>query len=176
MSSKIKATVVAKKSTVEKEDDINLVKIVWKFMNKSPILSAIIISIAAIIGSQGYKLYTYIYWLPYFKLFEVPTYYFEDAVFDKYELLLKIAPRIIPIILLFIFFNFLEKKSKLEIKIGLLKLILLNFVEMIIITTIYCILLAKTSLPHFWTSALSYISEAIILLACKKIFVILNLV
>ena len=173
MSSKIKAIVVAKKSTVEKEDDINLVKIVWKFMNKSPILSAIIISIAAIIGSQGYKLYTYIYWLPYFKLFEVPTYYFEDAVFDKYELLLKIAPRIIPIILLFIFFNFLEKKSKLEIKIGLLKLILLNFVEMIIITTISCILLAKTSLPHFLTSALSYISEAIILLAYKKIFVML---
>lgn len=116
MSSKIKATVVAKKSTVEKEDDINIVKIVWKFMNKSPILSAIIISMAAIIGSQGYKLYTYIYWLPYFKLFEVPTYYFEDVVFDKYELLLKIAPRIIPIILLFIFFNFLEKKSNATIE------------------------------------------------------------
>lgn len=152
------------------KENKSIIKTIWNFMNKSPILSAIIISFAAILGTQGYKLYTYIYWLPYFKLFKVPTYYFEDVVFDKYELLLKTAPKFILVILLFLVFNFLEKKSKLEIKFGFLKLLILNLVEMFVVITISYILIFKTSLPHFWRfTSLTYIIEAITLLMYKKI-------
>ncbi|MEE1138740.1 MAG: hypothetical protein U0M02_09720 [Acutalibacteraceae bacterium] len=148
----------------------SIIKTIWKFMNKSPILSAIIISIAAILGSQGYKLYTYIYWLPYFNLFEVPTYYFEDTVFDKYELLLELSPKFIFITLVFILFNYLEMKSKLETKLGFIKSLILYLVGITILITLFYILPTKTSLPIFWTSTLpTNICIAIILLLFKKI-------
>ena len=58
---------------------------IWGFMNKSPILSGVIISILAIVGSQFMKIYTYIYWLPYFRFFKIPMYYFDyDNDFFSY--------------------------------------------------------------------------------------------
>ena len=39
---------------------------IWEFMNNSQILSAVIISVTALIGTQIVKFYTYIYWMPYF--------------------------------------------------------------------------------------------------------------
>ncbi|MBR0348043.1 MAG: hypothetical protein IIX16_00215 [Clostridia bacterium] len=151
------------------KENKSIIKTIWNFMNKSPILSAIIISFAAILGTQGYKLYTYIYWLPYFKLFEVPTYYFEDVVFDKYELFLEVTPKIILVILLFILFNFLEKKSKLETKLGFFPLLLLNLTETMMLFFLSIILVTQTSLPIFLSHhLLSYICLAIWVLIFKK--------
>ena len=59
-------------------------------MNKSPILSGVIISILAIVGSQFMKIYTYIYWLPYFRFFKIPMYYFDIVIFDRYTIICKI--------------------------------------------------------------------------------------
>ena len=57
----------------------------WEFCDKSPVLSAILISLIALTGTVLVRFYTFIYWLPYFRLLNIPLHYFQDAAFDKYS-------------------------------------------------------------------------------------------
>ena len=157
------------------EENKSIISTIWDFMNKSPILSTVLISFIAILGSQMYKMYTYIYWLPYFKLFKVPAYYFENALFDKYELLLKIAPKVIIILLLYVIFDFLERESKIVIKLGIMKATILDVSIMFLILFVSTILsVTKIIFSIYWLSyILSYIGDTITLLAIKKIVSIL---
>lgn len=154
---------------MDKKEKQNIVKKVWDFMNKSPILSAVLISILAVLGSQMYKIYTYIYWLPYFKLFKVPTYYFENALFDKYELFLATTPTIIVLIFLVITFDFFEKKIKLDfLKKVLLELaILLSIVIILTVLSFY-----RITTSFIWINdILSYIVLSITFLMLKNLVI-----
>ena len=152
---------------MDKKEKQNIVKKAWTFMNKSPILSAVLISILAVLGSQIYKIYTYIYWLPYFKLFEVPTYYFENALFDKYEVILATAPAIIVLIFVVITFDFFEKKIKLDFlkKVIFELAILLSIVLLLIVLSVYGI-----TLSFIWINdVLLYIVLSISFLMLKNL-------
>ena len=151
----------------KEEKSKNIFIKIWKFMNKSPILSALIISLIAILSSQIYKVYTYIYWLPYFKLFEVPPHYFENALFDKYKLLLETAPTIVTFILLFIIFDFWEKK----IKFSFIKTIALELTVLIILSIVFITLVnTKIIISFIWISdILSCITLSITLLLIKNL-------
>ena len=97
-------------------------------MNKSPILSGVIISILAIVGSQFMKIYTYIYWLPYFRFFKIPMYYFDIVIFDRYTIICKIILIILIMIMIFSVIEFIEKRFRIKQKFGLGKLLLLEVV------------------------------------------------
>lgn len=157
------------------EEDKSMISAIWGFMNKSPILSGVLISSIAILGSQIYKIYTYIYWLPYFNLFKVPSYYFENALFDKYELLLKIGPKVIIILLLLTFFDFFERKSKLVTKLGLMKTVIFDVFIVFFISIVSLILsITKIIFSIYWLSyVLSYISTTTTILGVKKLVLIL---
>ena len=83
-------------------------------MNKSPILSGVIISILAIVGSQFMKIYTYIYWLPYFRFFKIPMYYFDIVIFDRYTIICKIILIILIMIMIFSVIEFIEKRFRIK--------------------------------------------------------------
>ncbi len=110
------------------KDDSNnsIVLKLWDFMNESPILSAVIISFIAIISSQLVKIYTYIYWLPYFDFFKIPLFYFDIAIYDKYLLAFEIIPIIFITMVFFSFIQYAEKKCKITLKLGLVKSFILT--------------------------------------------------
>ncbi len=136
---------------------------IWGFMNKSPILSGVIISILAIVGSQFMKIYTYIYWLPYFRFFKIPMYYFDIVIFDRYTIICKIILIILIMIMIFSVIEFIEKRFRIKQKFGLGKLLLLEVV------ILYGNLLLKMSIHNFEKiDILNYIEWVIVLIILKN--------
>lgn len=139
----------------------------WRFMDKSPILSAVIIGLVAALSGVLYKVYTYIYWLPYFKILKVDTHYFENANFDKYELLVKYIFKFVPIFLLYLFFNWVANLFLRKVNNNFKKTVfcfsIMLFVLVLQILTIFII-------PYFY-DAINYISISLLLVALKNLIV-----
>lgn len=143
---------------------------IWNFMNKSPILSAIIISIIAILGSQLVKIYTYIYWLPYFNFFNIPLHYFDIAIFDKYALIFEVIPISFITMIFFAVFQYIEKKCRIIPKLGVVKSLVLAFFIICGSMVLQSILVLKTSVPSFLKlDVWNYIEWATLLLVLKHL-------
>lgn len=123
---------------------------IWDFMNKSPILSSVIISILAILWTQVIKIYTYIYWLPYFKTFSIPLIYFDIAILDKYTYIVEILPAVLFIFALFESLSYMEKKLKIALKLGRVKLLILISIIICGSTVMQSILVRKPEIPSFF--------------------------
>lgn len=156
-----------------KNEDLNnkIVLKIWSFMNESPILSAIIISIIAILGSQLVKLYTYIYWLPYFNFFNIPLHYFDIAIFDKYALISDVILISFIVMIFFTILQYIEKKYGIIYKFGLLKSFMLAIFIICGCIILKSILVLKTSVPNFLKLNIwNYIIGATLLLVLKHLF------
>ncbi len=101
--------------TVETQENQSILHRIWQSMDKSAILSAVIIGLPTLLKTKLYKVYTYVYWLPYFKMLKVDTQYSDIASFDMYEDLVKYVPYYILAIIFYLIFDLLLKKVKNDV-------------------------------------------------------------
>lgn len=106
----------------------------WEFINKSPIISAILISLITLIGLLLFRFYTFIYWLPYFEKYNIPLNYFQLAEFDKYSFTYRL---IVDTFFTYLFFYiFLKIWNKISFNNQSLNFIILILMMIIIIVSI----------------------------------------
>lgn len=141
---------------------------IWKFMNESPILSGIIISILAILGSLFVKIYTYIYWLPYFEFFNIPMQYFDIVIFDKYTIVCKIIFISLLMIMILSIIEYMEKRYRFKRKLGSPKLILAEIIILFGNLILQSMLLETTTLPNLVKKNILQCVEWIMILLIVK--------
>jgi hypothetical protein len=139
----------------------NLLNHLWEFVNKSPIISAILISLITLIGLLLFRFYTFIYWLPYFESYNIPLNYFQLAEFDKYSLTYKLFIDTFFTYLIFYLFlkicnrvSFNNKRSNSMILIIMIMIIIISI-------TLQSVLVRKWSMVKFFSLDIwTYISFA----------------
>ena len=147
---------------------------IWCFFNDSPVLSAVIISLLTILGTQIYKIYTYIYWLPFLKFYRVPTHYFEFIMLDKYESFLRIAIVVLFVLPTTILFDFLKKKITTTLNLKLSHSIIITFMLYILFGFVEIFLgmeIARASL--ILNDIIIYIGCSILIIIFKDLFGVL---
>lgn len=149
---------------------------IWEFMNNSQILSAVIISVTALIGTQIVKFYTYIYWMPYFTFFKIPLKYYNVAILDDYSLIVEVLPQSFSVLFFAFIFQKGSDKFHIEEKLGLPKAILLAVLLILSFCVIQTVLARRNILP-LWLASLprfiridiwGYFADALLLLCLKR--------
>lgn len=113
----------------------SLLSHLWEFVNKSPIISAILISFTTVFGLLLFKFYLFIYWLSYFESYHIPLNYFQVAEFDKYSLTYRLSINIFFTYLIFYLFlkiwnrvDFNNKRSNAAILIVMIMIIIISII------------------------------------------------
>lgn len=163
------------KNAPEDSATISILQWIWRFTNESQIISAVIISLMAVLGTQLIRIYTYIYWLPYFTFFNISLEYYETALFDNYSRFFEVLPKVLVFAVVLFAVNWIFKRNRLVERYGYLKVSVFSTVTSFLCLTLSTALARKAPLPE-WLAAIPfeirsqtwiYISSALMLIVAK---------
>lgn len=135
--------------------DVSILKYIWRFTNESEILSAVIISLVAVLGVQLTKIYTYIYWMPYFTRFDISPEYFEIALFDSYSSYIERLPALLGFTIALLGVNWIIKKYRWIKRYGLLKFTVFSGVVAVLCMILSTAFARKSALPA-WLAVIPF--------------------